>query len=185
MAARLVAALEACWRAIRRHHPEIPPAMLVVAAGFDARRHKLGHFAAERWWHARKDGALPEVLIGGEGLERGPEPVFATLLHEAAHALADAREIQDTSRQGRYHNLRFRALAEELGLVVTPAPGIGWSATTLPAATAALYRRGDRRARAGAHRLSPRRADRRRAPAVEQQPAAGHVRLPAANSAFR
>jgi hypothetical protein len=106
VAARLVAALEACWRAIRRHHPEIPPAMLVVAAGFDARRHKLGHFAAERWRHARKDGALPEVLIGGEGLERGPEPVFATLLHEAAHALADAREIQDTSRQGRYHNLR-------------------------------------------------------------------------------
>jgi hypothetical protein len=161
VAARLVAVLEACWRAIRRHHPEIPPAMLVVAAGFDARRHKLGHFAAERWRHARKDGALPEVLIGGEGLERRPEPVFATLLHEAAHALAHAREIQDTTRQGRYHNLRFRALAEELGLVVTPAPGIGWSATTLPAATAALYRRGDRRAPAGAHRLSPRRADRR------------------------
>jgi hypothetical protein len=137
-------------------------------------------------FHLRASIAVSDIEQAvGEGLERGPEPVFATLLHEAAHALADAREIQDTSRQGRYHNLRFRALAEELGLVVTPAPGIGWSATTLPAATAALYRRGDRRARAGAHRLSPRRADRRRAPAVEQQPAAGHVRLPAANSAFR
>ena len=67
--------------------------------------------------------------------------MFATLLHEAAHALADARDVQDTSRQGRYHNLRFRALAEELGLAVTQAPGIGWSATTLPAATAALYRK--------------------------------------------
>ena len=185
VAARLVAALEACWRAIRRHHPEIPPARLVVAAGFDARRHKLGHFAAERWRHARKDGALPEVLIGGEGLERRPEQVFATLLHEAAHALAHAREIQDTSRQGRYHNLRFRALAEELGLVVTPAPGIGWSATTLPAAHRGAL---PKRRSTSSRRRSPSFAAPSRpppAPAVEQQPAAGHVRLPAANSAFR
>jgi hypothetical protein len=114
--------------------------MLVVGAGFDARQRKLGHFAADRWQHARNEGALPEVLIGGEGLERGPEPVFATLLHEAAHALAEARNVQDTSRQGRYHNQHFKAIAEELGLAVARAPGIGWSATTLPAATAALYR---------------------------------------------
>jgi hypothetical protein len=140
VAVRLVAALDVCWRAIRRRHPEIPPAMLVVGAGFSARRRKLGHFAAERWRRAREDGAMPEVLIGGEGLERGAEPVFATLLHEAAHALADARDVQDTSRQGRYHNLRFKALAEELGLAVAQAPKIGWSATTLPVGTATLYR---------------------------------------------
>jgi hypothetical protein len=29
--------------------------------------------------------------------------VLGTLLHEAAHGLAQARSIQDTSRQGRYH----------------------------------------------------------------------------------
>jgi hypothetical protein len=28
--------------------------------------------------------------------------VLGTLLHEAAHGLADTREIKDTSRQGRY-----------------------------------------------------------------------------------
>jgi len=68
-----VAALEACWRAIRHRHPEIPPAMLVVGAGFNARRRKLGHFAAERWRHARKEGALPEVLVGGgRGSSAGP-----------------------------------------------------------------------------------------------------------------
>ena len=35
---------------------------------------------------------------------RTPADVLDTLLHEAAHALAAARGIKDTSRQGRYHN---------------------------------------------------------------------------------
>jgi len=65
--------------------------------------------------------------------------VLATLPHEAAHALARVREIQDTSRQGRYHNQRFKRLGEQLGLQIDKHPVIGWSTTTLPAATAASY----------------------------------------------
>ena len=60
-----------------------------------------------------------ELFVGGEGLSQGAESVRATLLHEAAHGLSDVRQIQDTSRQGRYHNTRYKALGEELGLVVT------------------------------------------------------------------
>jgi hypothetical protein len=65
--------------------------------------------------------------------------VLATLLHEAAHALAHKRGVKDTSRQGRYHNRRFKALAEELGLHVDHDPRLGWSPTTLPDVTAARY----------------------------------------------
>ena len=65
--------------------------------------------------------------------------MLATLLHEAAHGLADVREVQDTSRQGRYHNTRYKALGEELGLVVTQVAGIGWSGTALADGTAARY----------------------------------------------
>ena len=54
--------------------------------------------------------------------------------------MASAREIQDTSRQGRFHNTRYHALAEELGLTAAKSGAIGWSATTVPGATAALYR---------------------------------------------
>jgi hypothetical protein len=79
------------------------------------------------------------VLIGGEGLQRGGADVLATLLHEAAHATARVRQIADTSRQGRYHNARFKALAEELGLTVERHPVIGWSLTTLPQPTATQY----------------------------------------------
>lgn len=80
-----------------------------------------------------------EVFVGGEGLARGAAAVFATLLHEAAHALAHARGIKDTSRQGRYHNRRFKVLAEELGLSVANDPQLGWSPTTLTEDAAATY----------------------------------------------
>jgi curved DNA-binding protein CbpA len=86
----LLAVLESCWRAIRYHHPELPPVVLIIASA-------SGRWHAEGIRHA-------EVMISGEGLRRTPAEVLATLLHEAAHALAHARDIRDTSRQGRYHN---------------------------------------------------------------------------------
>jgi hypothetical protein len=80
-----------------------------------------------------------EVLVGGEGLQRGSSEVLATLLHEAAHGLAQARKLQDTSRGGRYHNRRYATLARELGLEVASVKPIGWSATTVPEHTTAAY----------------------------------------------
>jgi hypothetical protein len=83
--------------------------------------------------------AVAELFVGGEGLAQGAESVLATLLHEAAHGLADVRNIQDTSRQGRYHNTRYKAVGEELGLTVAQVAGIGWSGTALADDTAATY----------------------------------------------
>jgi hypothetical protein len=136
-ASLLVAALEHTWQTIRQRHPQVPEAVLVVAAGAAGKRLHLGHFAPHRW---QVNGAdRHEVLVGGEGLQRGPTDVLGTLLHEAAHGLAQARGIADTSRQGRYHNRRYATLAGELGLAVTIQPPIGWSATTAPEPTAHLY----------------------------------------------
>jgi hypothetical protein len=142
-ASRLVAALELAWIAIRAHHPEVPEVVLVVAAGSD--RHGrgliLGHFAAGRWelTYGAATANRPEVLVSGEGLRRGALDVLGTLLHEAAHGLAFARKVADTSRQGRYHNRRYAQLADELGLTVAHVEPIGWSATSVPAATADTY----------------------------------------------
>jgi len=55
-------------------------------------------------------------------------------VHESVHALAFARGVKETSRQGRYHNKKFVALAEELGMHYPhddPHPTIGWSAVEL------------------------------------------------------
>ena len=133
----LVAALEHAWQTIRQRHPDVPDAVLVVASGSEGKRLNLGHFAPHRWHVAGAD--RHEVLVGGEGLQRGPTDVLGTLLHEAAHGLACARSIQDTSRQGRYHNRRYATLAAELGLKVTSVKPIGWSATTVPEPTASAY----------------------------------------------
>jgi hypothetical protein len=136
-ASLLVAALEQAWQAIRQRHPQVPEAVVVVASGAAGKRLALGHFAPHRWQVQGAD--RHEVLVGGEGLQRGPVDVLGTLLHEAAHGLAQARGIADTSRQGRYHNHRYATLAHELGLDVTVQPPIGWSHTTVPEPTASAY----------------------------------------------
>jgi hypothetical protein len=138
--AALVAALEAAWSAIRTRHPDVPAAVLIVGSGSPARAGAsltLGHFASSTWQHG--DTRLPEVMVSGEGLHRTPAEVLCTLLHEAAHGVAHTRDIQDTSRQGRWHNRKFATLANELGIDVTKDPRIGWSVSTLPDTTAAHY----------------------------------------------
>ena len=145
----MIAALERAWSAIRTRHPELPEVVIVLGAGSGrGPALTLGHFAAMRWrapdsTDHRDDAASAErwaeVFVGGEGLARGPADVVATLLHEAAHALAHVRGVQDTSRQGRWHNARFRALAEEVGIEVSKDPRLGWSPTALPSATRGAY----------------------------------------------
>jgi hypothetical protein len=136
---RLVAALDRTWTTIRARHPDVPEVVITLGAGSAGGGPlTLGHFADGRWQRGPGD-PLPELFVAGEGLARGPAKVLATLLHEGAHGAAATRKIQDTSRQGRWHNARYRAIAAELGLDVAQAPGIGWSDTTLPTATAARY----------------------------------------------
>lgn len=138
----LVRALERAWAAIREQHADVPEVVIVTGPGSSARRRaplRLGQFAAERW-HPGPESALGEVMIGGEGLERGADAVLGTLLHEAVHAVAQARGVKETSRQGRYHNSVFREIASELGLQVERHPTVGWSLTTLPSETAERYR---------------------------------------------
>jgi hypothetical protein len=138
-ASAVVAALERAWTAIRAHHPDVPQVVVILGAGSESRRglFKWGHFAAARWQVA--DSNRPEVLVSGEGLKRGARAVLATLLHEAAHGLANTRQVKDTSRQGRWHNRRFAALAGELGLQVAKDPKTGWSQTSLTDQLAGRY----------------------------------------------
>jgi hypothetical protein len=136
---RLVTAIDRTWAAIAARQPGVPAVVIALGAGSGSGRGlRLGHFAPGRWQHG--DGTLPELFISGEGLARGSRELLGTLLHEAAHGVAATRGIADTSRQGRFHNTRYRELAGELGLDVAKAGTIGWSATTVPDATAARYR---------------------------------------------
>jgi curved DNA-binding protein CbpA len=138
-ASRILKVLEDTWLEIRRWHPEIPPAVIIIASGTDGKHPRWGHHAPGRWNVAGQQYA--EIMISGEGLRRTPNEVLGTLLHEAAHALAHARGIKDTSRQGRYHNKHFKNCAEELGLAVEHDDRTGWSASTITDVTQIAYAR--------------------------------------------
>ncbi len=137
----LVTAIEGAWADIRFHHPEVPAVVVAMGSGTLRERAgqvRLGHFAAARWRAGPEE--VPELFVGGEGLERGANELLGTLLHEAAHGLGSVRGVQDTSRQGRYHNERYRALAGELGLRAKRIGAIGWSDTTVVPETELRYR---------------------------------------------
>jgi curved DNA-binding protein CbpA len=129
--------LEATWQAIRARQPQIPQVVIVIASGTEGKQARWGHHAPHRWRVGLEDRT--EIMISGEGLRRGAPAVLGTLLHEAAHALAAARGIRDTSRQGRYHNKHFKTHAEELGLTTEHDERLGWSVTTVSAATLLSY----------------------------------------------
>lgn len=137
----IVTALDRLWSRIRVLHPEVPNVVLTIGAGSNIKGSnalRFGHFAEGRWQHGDNE-RLAEVFISGEGLRRPAPEVLGTLLHEAAHGLGNVRDIKNTSRQGRYHNTRFKALAEEVGLTVTEVPVFGWSHTEPAPATIARY----------------------------------------------
>ncbi|MBB1252358.1 hypothetical protein [Streptomyces alkaliterrae] len=151
----LAAELAAAWSDIQRHHPELP------------------------------DLAAPESLIGESSSACGAELSFERLLHEAVHGIAAARGIRDTSRAGRYHNRRFLAVAEELGLqhASEPHPSSGFSLVSMTPECRKRYRATAERLRRAlrAHTVATRGDSSRsfRGPAARHGSSGGGVRVKA------
>jgi hypothetical protein len=110
----LTSALERCWTAIRTVHPDVRDAAIVVY--LHPRGDRRGHFV-DGAWTTSDHNQLDEVHVSSHILDEGAQSVFRTLLHEACHSIARTRSIDECSRQGRYHNWRFAALAHNIGLV--------------------------------------------------------------------
>jgi hypothetical protein len=72
----LLKILEDLWAAIRGHHREIPPVVIIIASGTGGKQAKWGHHAPGRWHHDGTEHA--EVMISGEGLHRTPAEVLGT-----------------------------------------------------------------------------------------------------------
>lgn len=139
----IITVMNRAWQAIQRNHPEVPAVMIVTGR----RRHKSegnirGQHCRETWHVDGHEGRQAEVWVSGERLAEGAEAVMQTMLHEAAHALAVARDIKDTSNKNRYHNKEFVKLAEELGLegpAASAGKAIGYSDCTITSKTIEVY----------------------------------------------
>lgn len=85
-----------------------------------------GHCTVGKVWK-RKDGETYEMNIAAEVLDRQIEEIIDTMIHEMIHLFCRENGIQEVSRGGKYHNKRFKALAEEKGLMCVNAGQYGWN----------------------------------------------------------
>lgn len=94
-----------------------------------------GHVTTSKVWKTESGKASYELNIGADYLNRAIENIVATLIHEGCHLYAMQNGIKDTSNKGVYHNKRFKALAEERGLIIERHNKYGWTTTTPSEAT--------------------------------------------------
>lgn len=85
-----------------------------------------GHCTTSKVWK-NKDSQQYEMNIAAEMLSVEIEEVLDTLIHEMVHLYCRENGIQEVSRGGKYHNGKFKALAEEKGLVCYKAGQYGWN----------------------------------------------------------
>ena len=72
-----------------------------------------------------------EINICAEYLARPFLEICETMLHEMVHLKNLQDNVQDTSRSGKYHNKKFKEVAEQHGLEVEKSEKYGFSTTKL------------------------------------------------------
>lgn len=90
----------------------------VIAILTDSTSGAYGWISVNKVWSSKDNAWFREINLCAEYLNRAPELVITTLMHEMAHLFNIQRGVQDTSRAGTYHNREFKAVAEARGLTV-------------------------------------------------------------------
>lgn len=85
-----------------------------------------GHCTVGKVWKRKGDNTY-EMNIAAEVLDQEIEEIIDTLLHEMVHLYCRENGIQEVSRGGKYHNGKFKALAEKCGLMCVKAGQYGWN----------------------------------------------------------
>ncbi len=88
----------------------------------------MGHCSVSKIWQ-RKEDKTYELNIAAEVLNYPIEETLDTMLHEMVHLYCRQHDIKEVSRGGKYHNKRFKAIAEEHGLTCVPCGQYGWNTT--------------------------------------------------------
>lgn len=94
-----------------------------------------GWFTPEKVWVQARDGQVVdrhhEINICPEHLDRPPEEICETLLHEMIHLYNITNGSKDCGRNGQYHNTKFKKSAEEHGLIAEKVRNYGYAKTSL------------------------------------------------------
>lgn len=106
------------------------PVITVLSQG--RRKTCAGWCTTYKAWETEKSAKdYYEINICAECLARSFEDIAEVMLHEMAHLYNVQNGIQDCSRNGTYHNEKFKETAERHGLVVEKDSTKGYAATSL------------------------------------------------------
>ncbi|WP_233554173.1 SprT-like domain-containing protein [Absiella sp. AM27-20] len=104
----------------------------VITVSPDTTKGAYGWCTSWKAWTDSDDSeGYYEINMCAEHLNRKFEEVCSTLLHEMVHLWNLQNEIQDTSRNGSYHNKKFKDVAECHGLIIEKDKKYGWTLTSL------------------------------------------------------
>lgn len=124
---RLTNQLERMFRALNADFFDNALEMPVITVTPSSRSY--AHYTPWDAWQC-KDEHRREINIASGTLDRPLEAICSSLMHEMCHQYNDTiLEVQDTSRNGTYHNKYFARTATEHGLICTKTDRYGYSRT--------------------------------------------------------
>lgn len=109
----------------------------VITIQKDSTKGAYGWCTSWRTWKESKDDikenekGFYEINICADYLYKDFVEVAETLLHEMAHLYNAMNKVKDTSRNGYFHNKKYKETAEAHGLIVSENSKYGWSDTKL------------------------------------------------------
>lgn len=109
---------------------ELPePAITIQSKG---KRNALGWCSQILIWLDKEEtDKRHEINICAENANLKVMNILEIMLHEMVHYYGDLHEIKTTSRNGNFHNRKYKDLAEKFGLIVTKTQKYGFSETKL------------------------------------------------------
>lgn len=108
----------------------LPPTAITIQSN-GKRKHTMGWCTTRPVW-GTEDGSVQmyEINLSAEFMDHDFFETMDTMLHEMVHLYHMVTGVQDTSREGLYHNKRFRDKVLELGFEYEefkPHPQYGWT----------------------------------------------------------
>lgn len=103
---------------------------VIITIQTDPRKQAYAWISIAKTWNDKAGHEYREINMVAEWLNRPSEQVIASLLHEMCHLWNMQKNIQDTSRNGSYHNTKFKEAAETHGLKCAKSEKYGWCITS-------------------------------------------------------
>lgn len=104
---------------------------IVITIQSSQRKNALGWCSVKPIWSNSDDEWFYEINIAAEYLNSGILNICEVMLHEMCHLANLVDDISDCNAKTQYHNKKFKAKAESVGLVVEKDKRFGYGFTSL------------------------------------------------------